>query len=574
MPHLPVKFHPIKYISLVPLLFIATTLPAQDFTSLSKYIAKQVKKKDIAGLSIAIVSKDSLLWEKGFGMADKTNQIKASANTVYPIGSVSKIITASVVMRLVQEGKVDLDAPYTQYVPDFDMQKHFDDQISFTPRDLLTHFAGIPRVRALKNHTDHPEPFCGLIEEGKEEYLIAPPKTLYQYSDWGMALLGCLIENVSGISYEEFVAKEVFLPIGMETATAYPYSQIPNLTKGYDKKGKETKIFTTRTLPADGIKASVHDLSKLLQVYLNKGQASPNRFLSEQLVKEMLTDQTKNFPLGLDHQHGLGWFLGKYYDYTTTYHFGDQLPCIAGIIFFPEQDFGVAILSNTYKPDTGMKILYKAVDHMLELKSLEKKAAPKPDRKKISTNAAIGKQFQGRFATPIGVIEIKQKNHSKMKAHLWAEQKTLSGTLYNDSTIVLRKMGAKILELKIKPYHGEDYLIYHDFGKWKLAGKRIKEVDIPKEWKATVGTYKVRDFEGAYEFLTSYKMYLKDGLLIGEGTTIYPTIPTFQIVLRPINNQQAIVEGAGGDLLGETVPLESYQNKPMIRLAGFDLIKQ
>lgn len=541
--------------------------------SLQSKIQKAYKKKKFAGLSIAVFNSDSIIWAQGKGFADKSAGTPAGPTTIYPIGSVSKVLTATAIMKMVDQGLVELDKPFTYYVPEFSMKKHFEGE-PFTVRDLLTHYAGIPRVRIKGLYSDNPAPIYGLIEEGKDDYLIAPPKTVYQYSDWGVTLLGCLIEKISGSDFRAYMEKEVFLPLGMTNSTFYPYSTIDQLTKGYDNDLEETKVFMNRTLPADGAKTSVLDMARFMQLFINDGKVEGHDFLSTDIIKQMTTIQDAEYPLGIGYR-GLGWVIEDYYGHKTVAHYGDMYPCISGSIYLPELGVGVVLFSNTYKAiGSAKRILDTAVDELIKLYGAEKKI---PEKKKLNLKSVKegGDRYIGSFATPVGVIEITKKNNRKHRVKFWQEGHTLSGVLNDDNTLILRKLGFKILTLDLREINGQETLFYHENGLMKLAGKRIVKPPLNERWRQLVGSYKVSDLAGGYEFLTSFHIYEKNGLLIGEGTTVYPTVPEFQIVLQPLDEQLALIQGVGGEgLLGETIPINITENEVSLRLVGYDMIRQ
>ena len=158
----------------------------QDFR---KHILKKMKKHHVTGLSIAMEIEDQLVLAEGFGYADQSNKTDATKDTEYPIGSVSKIIASTAVLKLCSDGLIDLDQPYRQYVSDFSMNSHFKGKKEITIRHLLAHFAGLPRLLAKGFMKREPRPLEHLLQESKREYLISPPGNVYQYSDWGVDLL-------------------------------------------------------------------------------------------------------------------------------------------------------------------------------------------------------------------------------------------------------------------------------------------------------------------------------------------------------------------------------------------------
>ncbi len=110
----------------------------------SELIRKEMKKNNVIGLSIALVDDQRVAWAQGFGYADENRGIPAAPETIYKIGSITKLFTASAVMRLAEQGKLDIDRPLQTYLPEFSMRSRFPDQKPITLRDLMTHHSGLP----------------------------------------------------------------------------------------------------------------------------------------------------------------------------------------------------------------------------------------------------------------------------------------------------------------------------------------------------------------------------------------------------------------------------------------------
>ena len=107
-------------------------------------IDKKMTEQDIVGLSVALVDDQRVVWSSGFGYSDDSNGIKATAHTIYRAGSVTKLFTATAVMQLAEQGKIDIDRPLKEYLPDFHINTRFDKAAEVTPRLIMTHHSGLP----------------------------------------------------------------------------------------------------------------------------------------------------------------------------------------------------------------------------------------------------------------------------------------------------------------------------------------------------------------------------------------------------------------------------------------------
>jgi putative pyoverdin transport system ATP-binding/permease protein len=188
---------------LFPLSAFAQSLSPNQSREIDQIVQKEMKKHKIVGASLALIDGKGIVFSKGYGFADKANNKPATAQTVYPFGSVSKVITMASVLKLQDLGKLDIDSPFVKYVPKFQIKQHFTEQKPFSVFDLLTQQAGIPRTRLKDLYTDFAKPtdFYQMIEEEKDNYLIAPPKEVYQYTDIGISMLGLLPRYTAKIDW-------------------------------------------------------------------------------------------------------------------------------------------------------------------------------------------------------------------------------------------------------------------------------------------------------------------------------------------------------------------------------------
>ena len=184
---------------------------------LDSYITNAKKEFADEGLSISVISKDDLLFMKGCGYANKETRTAATPFSLFYVGSVSKLFTGIAIMQLVEQGRIDLDAPLSNYIPDFGYKTHFPDAGAITVRTLMTHqsglvgdiFKGWASARGPEHH------FRELVDILRDEYLAYPPRYISSYSNCAVALLGVVIEEVSGVEVKTYVRNNICRPIGM-----------------------------------------------------------------------------------------------------------------------------------------------------------------------------------------------------------------------------------------------------------------------------------------------------------------------------------------------------------------------
>ncbi|HEV8543705.1 MAG TPA: serine hydrolase domain-containing protein, partial [Verrucomicrobiae bacterium] len=176
---------------------------------ISSFIRHEMEEKEIPAISIALVEDQEIVWSAGFGNA-RTNML-ATADTVYRVGSVSKLFTDIAVMKLVERGALNLDVPITKYVPSFHPMNRFGKDI--TLRELMAHRSGLCREPPVGNYFDPTEPsLAATIESLNQTELVYEPGTHEKYSNAGVGLLGYILEVTQGKPYLDYIEAEVLRP--------------------------------------------------------------------------------------------------------------------------------------------------------------------------------------------------------------------------------------------------------------------------------------------------------------------------------------------------------------------------
>ena len=189
-----------------------------DIETLESFVGGLIESVTLPALSVSVVKGDRLVWSKGFGLADLATASPASARTSYLWFSMTKIVTATAVVRLAEDGKLDFDAPADEYFPGF---KVVSQPTPVTVRHLLNHSSGLANplpIRSIRP-ADAPNPdhstFVGRLL-AKHRKLKSVPGERASYSNLGYLVLGEIISEVTGASYEEHVRREILSPLGMD----------------------------------------------------------------------------------------------------------------------------------------------------------------------------------------------------------------------------------------------------------------------------------------------------------------------------------------------------------------------
>lgn len=371
--------HPILLLLPAIALGLIATLAAQGLEgarleAVEELITAKMAAEGIPGLSIAVVVDGELVWENGYGTADVENSVPATAATAYRTASIGKPMTAVAVMRLVEDGRIDLDQPIQTYCPAFPEKRW-----PVTTRQLLNHTSGIRHYGGPRNdqeiyNTAHYDGVAEALEIFADDPLGFEPGTAYQYSTFGYNLLGCVIEGASGSRYLDFMAKNVFQPAGMlRTREDDPSALIPHRAAGYTR-GADGELRNSRwvdmssKLPAGGFITTAGDLARFAAAFMS------DRLVSRETVEAML--KPTRLADGEVVGYGLGWGLfpeETWYGQREAFH-GGGTPQVSGMLYLlPDRRFAVAVLTNLEEVDDRVGFAGQVAKTVL---GLDETAAP------------------------------------------------------------------------------------------------------------------------------------------------------------------------------------------------------
>ena len=352
-------------------LFCAAELRAQQKNlsqekrqAIEKAVASFMAANSVPGLSAAIVLDGEPRWSGGFGMADLENFSPATSSTLYRLGSISKPISATAILQLREQGKLDLDAPVQKYCPEFP-QKEW----PITTRQLLGHIGGI-RHYSPDGKGDVPEDSARHFSSMKESLqlfandpLVAKPGAKFNYSTYGYTVVGCVLEGAASEKFIEYFRKNVSKLAGMEqTRDDDFFTVIPHRTRWYhkDKSGivrNAGVLDSSYKIPGGGIISSADDMANF--------EAA---ILSDKLVKRSTRDlmwTSLKTADGKETGYGLGWGIMDKFGLHILAHTGGQQGTSTAIAVVPSRNAGVVVLCNMDDVDVDkltMQILRIALD--------------------------------------------------------------------------------------------------------------------------------------------------------------------------------------------------------------------
>ncbi len=330
----------------------ATTEP-DPFNAVRERIEQLVADGQVPSMAVAVARDGEIIWEEGFGLADRERNIPATEHTPYPLASISKPLTAIGLMTLVERGLVNLDASVNDYLDEAKLQARVGDAVEATVRRVASHTAGLPlhSQHFYDDEPHRPPP----MDETIHRYgnLVTAPGERWQYSNLGYGILGYVISRVSSQSYADFMREEVFIPLGMDHTSVHIG---PGLEEGQAVKhtsdGSPILPCDSDSPGAGAIYGSAHDLIRFAMFHLKNDLPDQQAIISNAAIDEMQRPSPETGPTKAWERegsgYGIGWFVGVTKDgLRVVQHSGGTIGVSTVLALVPEKDLAVAVLSNT-----------------------------------------------------------------------------------------------------------------------------------------------------------------------------------------------------------------------------------
>ncbi|WP_115718133.1 serine hydrolase domain-containing protein [Gallaecimonas mangrovi] len=321
MSYLPARFALIGALALSFGVNAASNTPPPSIDALFK---NAVTSPTVPGISVAVADANGIEWAKGYGYADLENKVPMTAKAKLRIGSVAKVMTAAGLMRLYQDGKINLDKPVTDYVPAWPKDKP-----ELTVRQLASHTAGIRHYKEGAKEFLMNRHFASVTESldvFKNDPLLFKPGSQFSYSTFGWTLISAAMEGADGKrNFKAIMRQEVFGPLAMhDTVFDEQYHIIPNRVRPYSvENGKlinSPQTDHSYKWAGGGIIASASDVSRFAVAQIN------GRYLKPATSKLMFTKAKLNNGNNVD--VGIGWFIG-FDEYQASKKYRDNKAALA-----------------------------------------------------------------------------------------------------------------------------------------------------------------------------------------------------------------------------------------------------
>ncbi len=563
-----------------------THIVCGDYEPVKKYLAAVIKqdmaKYDVKGLSIALIDDQKVVWAEGFGYADVANRVPATANTVYRIGSISKLVTATEIMRLADQGKVDLDKAITAYVPEFSIHNRFAESKPITLRALLAHHSGLPSDVLKGMWVDHPVSLAEYVTAVSEESLASPPQSLYKYSNIDFSLLGRVIENVEHQEFSSAMQQNLLTPLGMTDSS---FQLTPEIERHYARayrNGREAARLSLRDTPAGGMLSSVNDMSRWLRFIFADGSALGAQLIKPHTLREMFQPQFEGLDTDFGHKIGIAWMLNGLSvpgGQPVAWHNGGFPPYQAHLSLRREQKLGVIILTNS---DEASQFITQLGTRVLELAYETKVGVPPPhDSPKSATHTVQVPRdklarYAGHYAMFDGQLGSITVDGDQLKTSLFDRSFTLHpisiDTFVPKANVAFGLISIPIdsLSIRFQTVQGRDVAVLTGLPA-PFAFARVPHAQIPDAWRNRMGKYQTDTADEQFDF-KQVELATESGILVFKAVLssksgVEPETRV-KLALQTVSDHEAVVAGIGNGEGGVVRAIDSGNGTDLV-YSGF-----
>ncbi len=394
---------------------------------LTAFIEREVHAKKLPALSIALVDDQRIVWARGFGFADPKAKIPATAETIYRVGSVSKLFTDIAVMQLVERGVLDLDAPITTYLPDFKPGNPFAKPI--TLRQMMAHRSGLVREPPVGNYFDPTGPsLAKMVESLNQTQLVYEPETKTKYSNAAIATVGFVLEKTQKQPFAHYLRRTLLDPLDMKHSSFEPE---PGLMKNLAKAvmwtywGREfaAPTFELGMAPAGSMYTNVLDLGRFLSVLFAGGKGPHGPILKPETIEQMwmlqFIDKEEQRPTGVRQPikprggFGLGFYISDLENHKSVGHGGAMYGFATQLQALPKEKLGVVVVASRDVANGVVEHIARiALQQMLSVKE----GKPLPDVKETKPiPVEKARALAGRYRSGERWLDLLERD-----GHLWA----------------------------------------------------------------------------------------------------------------------------------------------------------
>lgn len=327
-------------------LTLSLSVQADPFGPTRELIRDRMIEENVPSIAVAVARDGKIVWEEGFGWANRAKRIVATPDTAYSLASVSKPLTATGLMILTQRGLIDLDRPMNDYLGRNKIVARVGDARDATVRRVANHTSGLPQHWQYF-YADEPIPRPSMEETiARSAQLVTAPGEAFVYSNLGYGLIEYAIERSSGKAFADFMREEVFLPLGMtHSFISVGAKSRERAAIRYARNGAEISFYDVDTRGAGGAFASAHDVLLFAMFSLKNHLPSQQPILKDATIDSMAPAQGDPDT----YRYGIGWESrprAAYNGLRAVAHRGDMAGVSTRLTMFPDQGIAIVVLSN------------------------------------------------------------------------------------------------------------------------------------------------------------------------------------------------------------------------------------
>jgi len=392
----------------------ATVAAAPTYEAVARELETMIEReraqKGLEAVSIALVDGDDVVWARGFG--EQSEGVPATAETVYRVGSVSKMFTDVAVMQLVEQGAIDIDASVQTYVPEFNPTN--DTGTPITLRQLMSHRSGIIREPPAGHYFDDTgTDLAATVASMAGTPQIYLPTARTKYSNAGIAVVGYALEKTQGEPFADYVKRSVLEPLGMTQSAFSPEPAIvANLADaymwGFDRPLFPAPTFELGMAPAGSMYSTVLDLSRFMSAAFRGGEGESGTLLTPETLEAMWEPQFAE--PGATAGYGFGFAVDERFGQRRLGHGGAIYGFSTELAFLPEAGLGVAIVSAV---DGTNSVMGRIADAALELMLAARAGDPLPTgvtRGTESVDPALARAVDGWYGEGDAALELDERD--------------------------------------------------------------------------------------------------------------------------------------------------------------------
>ena len=379
-------------------------IKSAKFLKVCETIVAEMKRLKVPGVAIGIYH-NGKEHAAGFGVTSVENPLSVTADTLFQTGSISKTFTGTIFMRLVEAGKIELDAPVRTYLPKFKLaDKDVAERV--TVRHLLTHTGGWVGDY-FNDYGNCDDAQAKMVRDIAKLEQVTPLGEVWSYNNAGFNIAGRIVEVVTGEPFEQVSREMILDPLGMDMTFYFPDDTLitHRFVVGHHKEGKKVVVSRPWAIgragaPVGGVVSTVKELLTYARFHMGDGtSASGEAILSAESLQQM---RTPLHPASGFDQIGLTWFIRDVGEVKIISHGGATNGQIAGLYFIPEEGFALAVLTNS---EDGRSITGTALTQTLKTYLGVDMPIPTP----IETPAEELNEFIGKYEVPLIAYELKLK---------------------------------------------------------------------------------------------------------------------------------------------------------------------